>query len=469
MHADGEESGFTLIEMTVALTLIGGVLVGIALLMTGSMAALGAAKQRSAMTEILNGEIERHRSTKYDEVGVLASDPDLATQYDELTPLSYSYDGRDAVIATGAAVLPAVTEYPAGEPVPYRIERWVTWTDSAGGTAHEFKRIDLRVSWTENNRVERDITFSTVVYPGGLGPPLGQNNYPIASFTTSNTNPAIGVVVTFVATALDADGDALTYHWDFGDGVVSTAGSTVTHAYSASGIYAVTLSVTDPLGATAAPSPQTVTVSSLTNAPPVIGTMTLSGVGARDDLISATATATDPDGDTLTYSWDWGDSQTSTGSNVGHTYTNLGTYVVTLTVSDPSHSVAATQTWVVTALACSITSARFENPNGTTTLNYIELGNGANANKPRKATLKFKVEVANASACSATTIQGRIPTTTSTFTIALAREGTTNTWSGSVSNFDNYRINIGNTQTAEAWTPSGTGSVQKFSFSFDAN
>lgn len=465
------QAGFTLIEMTVALTLIGGVMVGLALLMTGSMAALGAAKQRSAMTEVLNGEIERHRSTKYDEVGVLPTDPDLATQYDAGSlPSTYAHDGRDAVIASGPAVLPAVSQYPAGEPVPYTIERWVTWTDTTGGTSHQFKRIDLRVTWMENLRVERHISFSTVVYPGGLGAPTVVNNPPTATFTASDTNPAIGSLVTFTATASDPDGDALSYSWDFGDGVVSTAGATVSHSYGAAGIYSATLTVFDAGGLTVAPSPQTITVPSPLNQPPVIGSVTVTGVGTRTDLINASATATDPEGDSLTYAWDWGDSSTSTGNNVGHTYAALGSYVVTLTVYDQSNAVTDTRSWVVTSLACSITAASFENPTGSTTLNDIELGNGANANKPKKATLKFSVTVVNGSACTSTSLQGRIPTTTATpFTIALSRVGSTDVWSGTVSNFDSYRINIGNNQTAEAWTPSGTGSGQKFAFSFDAN
>ena len=43
----------------------------------------------------------------------------------------------------------------------------------------------------------------------------------------------------------DPDGDALSYRWDFGDGVTGT-GAEVVHTFAASGVYQVKLRVTDP-------------------------------------------------------------------------------------------------------------------------------------------------------------------------------------------------------------------------------
>lgn len=42
----------------------------------------------------------------------------------------------------------------------------------------------------------------------------------------------------------------------------------------------------------------------------------------------------DPDRDPLTYAWDFGDGGTATGANATHTFSALGMYVLTLTVSD---------------------------------------------------------------------------------------------------------------------------------------
>ncbi len=46
------------------------------------------------------------------------------------------------------------------------------------------------------------------------------------------------------------------------------------------------------------------------------------------------APLTDPDGDLVTYTWDFGDGAKGEGSNVNHTYTEDGTYQVSLRVSD---------------------------------------------------------------------------------------------------------------------------------------
>ncbi|WP_328655729.1 S8 family serine peptidase [Streptomyces sp. NBC_00334] len=55
--------------------------------------------------------------------------------------------------------------------------------------------------------------------------------------------------------------------------------------------------------------------------------------------------STDPDGDIASYAWDFGDEKTGTGADPSHTYASVGTYEVTLTVTDDAgHSDTATRT-----------------------------------------------------------------------------------------------------------------------------
>jgi ELWxxDGT repeat protein len=140
----------------------------------------------------------------------------------------------------------------------------------------------------------------------------------------------------------DPDGDPLTYAWDFGDG---TQGSGVapTHAYSTLGTFTVTLAVSDG-NTSSAPATTTVTIN---NIPPVAnpgGPYT----GVRNQAIAFNGSgSSDPDGDPLTYVWDFGDGTVGSGVAPTHAFATLGTFTVTLTVSD-GHATSAPATTSVT-------------------------------------------------------------------------------------------------------------------------
>jgi PKD repeat protein len=73
---------------------------------------------------------------------------------------------------------------------------------------------------------------------------------------TGNTTIQEGESVSFEGMAEDPDGDDMTYLWDFGDGISSTALVPGNHTYSDSGSYTVIFTVTDSKGA-ADPTPDT--------------------------------------------------------------------------------------------------------------------------------------------------------------------------------------------------------------------
>lgn len=80
---------------------------------------------------------------------------------------------------------------------------------------------------------------------GGVEPTTSVNQPPRAQFSFNPEVPANGTVVSFDArTTSDPDGDNLVYTWAFGDGTLAS-GQQVTHSYTESGVYTVTLIVTD--------------------------------------------------------------------------------------------------------------------------------------------------------------------------------------------------------------------------------
>jgi PKD repeat protein len=127
----------------------------------------------------------------------------------------------------------------------------------------------------------------------------------------------------------DVDGTIVLYKWEFGDGETAT-GSVVTHAFPTSKSFMVWLEVTDDDGATAR-SNLTVAVENVKPVARITGTFTvLSGEEVKLDGSSSY----DLDGTIVDYLWDLGDGSSDVGRVVQHTYADVGTYIVTLTVED---------------------------------------------------------------------------------------------------------------------------------------
>jgi len=91
--------------------------------------------------------------------------------------------------------------------------------------------------------------------PVGNSPPNGTILLP-----TGNASIQEDQAVNFEGSASDPDGDAMTYLWNFGDGISSTALVPGNHTYSDSGTYTVTFTVTDSKGA-ADPTPDSRTIT----------------------------------------------------------------------------------------------------------------------------------------------------------------------------------------------------------------
>lgn len=127
----------------------------------------------------------------------------------------------------------------------------------------------------------------------------------------------------------DPDGTIVSWQWDFGDGGAAT-GAQSGHTYAQPGTYTIRLTVTDDAGATNTATQQGTIV--VRNQPPLARlSVTTAGMSATYDA----SASSDPNGDPLTYDVDWGDGGLhSTGVRDGHTYSTVGPWTVTLTVTD---------------------------------------------------------------------------------------------------------------------------------------
>ena len=121
--------------------------------------------------------------------------------------------------------------------------------DSAGyGDVSYNTRVDAIAAWID--QVSNGATSGNA----GSGGSGGTGGVSIASAASASpSNPAAKVSVAFSVSGADANGDALTYAWDFGDGAQGT-GANVNHAYAADGDYTATVTVTDGKGGSASSS-----------------------------------------------------------------------------------------------------------------------------------------------------------------------------------------------------------------------
>ncbi len=141
-----------------------------------------------------------------------------------------------------------------------------------------------------------------------------------------------GLSVSFDASkSADADGDELTYLWDFGDGETGD-GVRVTHLYPKGANYTAKLTVDDSSGTDC--SRDTIELPIRLNRPPVAVLGSDIATCSTDPVVFDGSQSSDADGDALTYRWEFGDGETGEGVKTQHTYAKGGAYRVVLTVND---------------------------------------------------------------------------------------------------------------------------------------
>ena len=172
------------------------------------------------------------------------------------------------------------------------------------------------------------------------------NSPPVASFTYSPSSGESPLTVSFDASSsYDSDGTIATYQWTFGDGSNGT-GVTTSHTYTTTSnrTYTTTLRITDNDGAQATATHTVSVTLPPPNSPPVASfTATPSSGNAPLNVSFDASSSYDPDGSITSYTWSFGDGGSGSGVAATHTYSNPGTYIARLTVSD-NHGATGTAT-----------------------------------------------------------------------------------------------------------------------------
>jgi PKD repeat protein len=156
-----------------------------------------------------------------------------------------------------------------------------------------------------------------------------------ASFTAP-ARAASGNAVSFDGSASTADsGGFSSATWSFGDGgsTFISSGSTgpASHTYAHPGTYTVSLTVVDTHGDVSTVSHQL----SVGSPPAASFTATPAAAQTGQAIAFDGSASSDPNASTIaSYAWNFGDGTTGTGVKPTHAYARVGTYTVSLVVTD---------------------------------------------------------------------------------------------------------------------------------------
>ncbi len=227
----------------------------------------------------------------------------------------------DADIYLSAGSEPSLTAYDCRPWLPGNDEH-CSVTGALVGTYHgmvhgysAYSGVTLTATWNEPSE-----------------PPA--NEPPQAIIYTSTLKGPAPLEVEFDSSGSSDDKGIESRHWVLGDGSNTSGPVSVSHNYSEPGVYRVVLTVTDEEGEK---DQAEATIVVTENVAPVAQVTILTETPQAGEPVSFDGSASsDEDGAITEWSWFFGDGMIGSGQSVDHTYQNVGSYNVELTVSDTS-------------------------------------------------------------------------------------------------------------------------------------
>lgn len=168
----------------------------------------------------------------------------------------------------------------------------------------------------------------------------------VAEISASATEGTAPLTVSYDASS--STGNISSYAWSFGDGSSSSANN-IDHTFSIPGTYQTQLTLTDSDGNTSSDK-ITITVAEATveNVPPTAVITPSATTGEAPITLSFDGSnSSDADGTLTSYSWNFGDGSSASSKVASHTYTDAGSYTISLTVSDNLGTTHTTSTSVI--------------------------------------------------------------------------------------------------------------------------
>jgi len=152
-----------------------------------------------------------------------------------------------------------------------------------------------------------------------------------AIITTNIKLPIINKSIQFDGSvSYSTEGKILLYNWDFGDGE-KASGIKPNHTYNEVGEYSVKLIISDDTGLT---SRVTKRVTVYNEEPVALFTYSPDRSKAKEVVTFDASESFNATGEIVKYMWDFGDGNYGEGTKVSHSFSNVGEYYTTLTITD---------------------------------------------------------------------------------------------------------------------------------------
>lgn len=206
-------------------------------------------------------------------------------------------------------------------------------------------------AFTDNGTYSAQVRITSAEGESDLSEPLlvvVDNQPPAAGFGVGTEAAVEGASIQFEDLSVDNDGHIASWLYDFGDGTQSSDAN-VSHRYETSGMYLVTLTVTDDDDA----SSQHEMLISVSNLGPQAAFTLNQATLAAGNSLTLTNTSHDPsqNGAIVHVAWDFGDGTYFAGGptpddTYTHTFALPGVYTIELFVIDNSGSMARAQSTI---------------------------------------------------------------------------------------------------------------------------
>lgn len=165
---------------------------------------------------------------------------------------------------------------------------------------------------------------------------VGNPSQPSGTITTSPSSPGVNQDILFNASQLVWQGRSIaSYDWNFGDGSHGS-GVTTTHRYGGAGTFAVSVTLTDTLGAQGQVSLPSITISALGGVQASLTIIPASPKPGQRVVLDASASQPGANAVIVEYKFDYGDGsplETSNNPVQSHVY-SAGNYVAAVTITD---------------------------------------------------------------------------------------------------------------------------------------